>query len=215
MFAAKGSHTTFSDADASEQAKSLSVSGLHALHGAASAHGHSIGGSSLPHPGKSDTKPVRKASLLKLMETIQTRSTSKQDRRQALVEQAVTKPTKPKKAKKVVLEDVSSGVAPLVGKQAPPEPEESDDPRAVGFGTKAPSVLIQSPAEAGRKPGQPGFWKLMSLAGVGARTAMKNALPTWNMKSAPEVGRALVVEAAEVDHSDLSAPSAASLLSHP
>merc|ERR1719182_667344 len=152
MFAAKGSHTTFSDADASEQAKSLSVSGLHALHGAASAH------------GKSDTKPVRKASLLKLMETIRTRSTSKQDRRQALVEQAVTKPTKPKKAKKVVLEDVSSGVAPLVGKQAPPEPEESDDPRAVGFGTKAPSVLIQSPAEAGRKPGQPGFWKLMSLA---------------------------------------------------
>merc|ERR1719201_3269731 len=103
MFAAKGSHTTFSDADASEQAKSLSVSGLHALHGAPSAHGHSIGGSSLPHPGKSDTKPVREASLLKLMETIRTRSTSKQDRRQALLEKAVTKPTKPKKAKKVVL----------------------------------------------------------------------------------------------------------------
>merc|ERR1719352_253550 len=75
MFAAKGSHTTFSDADASEQAKSLSVSGLHALHGAASSQGHhSVGGTSLPHPGKSDTKPVRKASLLKLMETIQTRS---------------------------------------------------------------------------------------------------------------------------------------------
>jgi len=110
----------------------------------------------------------------------------------------------------------SAGLAPLQGmiKQATPLQEQDDDPRPTGFGTQvSSSAAAASPLQGAKERGRPGLWRLLSLARLGARSALSSAMPEWHNTPDADARTSAIVETAEVDRSDISAPGAASLLS--
>lgn len=117
------------------------------------------------------------------------------------------------------LKEEASSLKPLEGIREVEKPEREDlnDPRAAGFSVQSYNAgggFVPEKNSPAGKPNVPNAWDLLSLAGAGARSAIKTAMPQWHGGHPVEddAGRPKVEEIRDVDRSASLAPGAASFI---